>query len=324
MRGLQVAFKQHKTGMVAERQVWELVTILITDMEIFKKYMCVCMLYLMAAGVHAQQRYDHISSVGLSAPIYRSEVAQKYPFDMEGTVYAYSDEFETGSVVYNGKEYFGVLLNLNSHRDELQLKVREGEVILSLKKTLVSRFAMGEREFVNISGENAVITATPKLGYMIDKVILNGEDVTFAFDVYNGGAYTVNDVAENVVFAVICKEVEMNEEKGITTTDVATLQSVFVPAKGNGHSVGAITFGKIKKDVSNVKSYGIEIKDEDGADIKTKSGKGPRFKAEKSNGNGQYAIEFNGLPAGKYKSRTYIEYTDGSIKYGAYTKFEIK
>ena len=142
--------------MVAERQVWELVTILITDMEIFKKYMCVCMLCLMAAGVHAQQRYDHISSVGLSAPIYRSEVAQKYPFDMEGTVYAYSDEFETGSVVYNGKEYFGVLLNLNSHRDELQLKVREGGVILSLKKTLVSRFAMGEREFVNISGENAV------------------------------------------------------------------------------------------------------------------------------------------------------------------------
>lgn len=125
-------------------------------MKILKKYMFMSLFCLMAAGAFAQQKYDHISSVGLNAPIYRSEVAQKYSFDMEGTVYAYSEEFEPGRVVYNGKEYFGVLLNLNSHRDELQLKVRDGNVNLSLKKVLVSEFTIGNRNFVKAGGEWSV------------------------------------------------------------------------------------------------------------------------------------------------------------------------
>ena len=74
----------------------------------------------------------------------------------------------------------------------------------------------------------------------------------------------------------------------------------------------------------DIKEYGVELKNETGTEIKTKSGKGPRFKANKSSEHGQYAIEFSELPVGKYKVRTYIEYTDGSIRYGAATDFEVE
>ena len=125
-------------------------------MKNIRRYLWLGLFCLIAAGAHGQQKYDHIAAVGLNAPIFRSEVAQRYMFDMEGIVYAYSNDFEAGRVVYNGKEYWGVLLNLNSHRDELQLKVKEVGINLSLKKSLVESFEIGRRKFVNLQGENVV------------------------------------------------------------------------------------------------------------------------------------------------------------------------
>ena len=90
-----------------------------------------------------------------STPIFRGELAEKYIYPITGCVYAYSDEFETGGVVFNGKKYSGLQLNLNAHRDELQLKGVSGEYI-ALRNTLVGDFNIGERNYTSLYGTNSI------------------------------------------------------------------------------------------------------------------------------------------------------------------------
>ena len=97
-------------------------------------------------SVHAQD---------YSAPIFRGELAEKYAYNITGCVYAYSDEFETGDVMFNGKQYSGLQLNLNAHRDELQLMGVGGECI-ALRNTLVGDFNIGERNYTSLYGTNSI------------------------------------------------------------------------------------------------------------------------------------------------------------------------
>ena len=90
-----------------------------------------------------------------SAPIFRGELAEKYIYPITGCVYAYSDEFETGDVMFNGKQYSGLQLNLNAHRDELQLMGVGGECI-ALRNTLVGDFNIGERNYTSLYGTNSI------------------------------------------------------------------------------------------------------------------------------------------------------------------------
>ena len=90
-----------------------------------------------------------------SAPIFRGELAEKYAYNITGCVYAYSDEFETGDVMFNGKKYSGLQLNLNAHRDELQLMGVGGECI-ALRNTLVGDFNIGERNYTSLCGANSI------------------------------------------------------------------------------------------------------------------------------------------------------------------------
>ena len=101
-------------------------------------------------------KYDYLGEAGLDAAIYRGPEAPKYPFLFEGTQYAYTDEFEVGTVVYNGVEFRGVHLNLSASSDELHLKILKSGIVIELEKRLVESFTIGERQFLALQGKDAV------------------------------------------------------------------------------------------------------------------------------------------------------------------------
>lgn len=106
-------------------------------------------------------KYDYLGEAGLDAAIYRGPEAPKYPFLFEGTQYAYTDEFEEGTVIYNGVEFRGVHLNLSASSDELHLKVLKSGIVIELEKRLVEGFTIGERQYLALQGNNAVEGLAP-------------------------------------------------------------------------------------------------------------------------------------------------------------------
>ena len=97
---------------------------------------------------------DYLEKMERDAVIYRGPVALKYPFLYEGSTYVFSDEFLEGDVRYNGKTYYGALLNLDAHRDELCIKLPESGVVVVLSKELVKEFSLGEKRFIKCLWED--------------------------------------------------------------------------------------------------------------------------------------------------------------------------
>ena len=87
------------------------------------RYMLWVLIALVPTASFSQLRYDYNAEVGFDSPVYRGEIADKYSFPFIGTVYAYSDEFEMGDLEFNGKMYYGLMMNLNCHRGELLVQI---------------------------------------------------------------------------------------------------------------------------------------------------------------------------------------------------------
>lgn len=83
--------------------------------------------------------------------IYRGRVGTGYTFKYNGTFYFEGPEFVRGDIIYDGKAYRDVIINLNSHKQELLVKLTDGSPALVVKETLVKRFTMGGRCFVNLA-----------------------------------------------------------------------------------------------------------------------------------------------------------------------------
>ncbi len=100
----------------------------------------------------------HIALQGqdFNIPVFRGELAQKYNYTLEGTVYAYSDEFHPGSIHFNGKQYSGLMMNLNAHRNELQVRIGTTGESIAVKRSLVGDFTIGKRNFTALYGERGI------------------------------------------------------------------------------------------------------------------------------------------------------------------------
>lgn len=112
-----------------------------------KRFAIILVLVQCVMAAHAQD---------YSAPIFRGELAEKYAYNITGCVYAYSDEFETGDVMFNGKKYSGLQLNLNAHRNELQVKVGVSGDCIALRNILVGDYNIGERNYTALYGANCI------------------------------------------------------------------------------------------------------------------------------------------------------------------------
>lgn len=81
---------------------------------------------------------------------YRGKGVQPYNLRYNGNYYWRNAEFGGGSMVYNGKLYDGLTLNINAHKQEVLLR-RHGEVTpLSLENEYVSWLSIRDTMYVNL------------------------------------------------------------------------------------------------------------------------------------------------------------------------------
>jgi hypothetical protein len=69
------------------------------------------------------------------------------------TFYAYSMDYETGNVIYKGKEYRDMLLNLNASSDELYIIDPKGGPVV-VNKHYVGAFSLGGRQFIHVQNQD--------------------------------------------------------------------------------------------------------------------------------------------------------------------------
>ena len=101
-----------------------------------------------AAGmVHAQ---DYLEQAQVLSTLYRGRTPAVYPYRYNGTVYWDTGRFSQGEVLYNGKIYKGVLLNVDAFTGELVTRPSEQAAAVVLNREQVVWFTLDGRRFVNL------------------------------------------------------------------------------------------------------------------------------------------------------------------------------
>ena len=85
-----------------------------------------------------------------TSTIYRGRGRSPFPYKFNGTYYLDTREFSPGDILYNGKVYRGILLNLDAYGMEVETKPGENGLEVLLDPSQVVWFTMGERRFVNL------------------------------------------------------------------------------------------------------------------------------------------------------------------------------
>ena len=110
-------------------------------------------------ALFAQESIDYkifMNSAQGNSALFRGELPMAYgtmtPTD-GSTYYAYSDDFKRGSLLFRGKLYHNIFLNLNAHLDELcAMETFPGLAVL-VNKNFVDSFSVGGDQFVHYKQE---------------------------------------------------------------------------------------------------------------------------------------------------------------------------
>lgn len=120
-----------------------------------KKIPLLFCLFALPFVLSAQNRVDYgvfIAKAQGHSGLYRGELPMQYgskaPNDAS-TYFAYSTDFRNGDVLFRGKLYTGVALNLNAHIDELYVKDPIDGIYILVNKNFVDFFSFGEHRFVH-------------------------------------------------------------------------------------------------------------------------------------------------------------------------------
>lgn len=106
----------------------------------------------MAAGAQNEVDYELYMSKAQDASIlFRGKQSMRYQMFYNGTYLWFSDGFERGDLVYNGKKYHGILMNIDAFRQELLIKHPNNVVTIVLNGDYVSDFDIGGKPFVRLS-----------------------------------------------------------------------------------------------------------------------------------------------------------------------------
>ena len=84
------------------------------------------------------------------AGIFRGKLPNIYPYKYNGTYFWSSKEFQKGDVMYNGRLYRDVSLNVDAYENELQVRPMEGTTAMVVFRDQVAWFTMGNTLFVNL------------------------------------------------------------------------------------------------------------------------------------------------------------------------------
>lgn len=110
-----------------------------------------CSTAITAFSQDIQPIIDHyLEEAGVFAPIYNCKFPPLYRSRFTGTFYLESEDFYQGTVVYDGKLYTDVNLNLNVHLDELYIVFPQYRTQAVLLKDYVSEFTLGDMKFTKV------------------------------------------------------------------------------------------------------------------------------------------------------------------------------
>ena len=82
--------------------------------------------------------------------LFRARQALRYNMSYDGTYYWYSPDFEVGGVMYDGRWYDDVTLNVDAFGKQLVAIPSPGRPAVELDRDHIDFFTMGETRFVNL------------------------------------------------------------------------------------------------------------------------------------------------------------------------------
>lgn len=118
-------------------------------------------------------RYYMEQSSGFS-PLFNGKLPPQYLMRHKGTYYLESDTFYRGNLVYNGKRYVDLALNLNAHSDELYIRMPQYNSSSVLLKDHVESFTLDQMEFVHLVKEKW--PGVPQEGYY--QILFSGKKIS--------------------------------------------------------------------------------------------------------------------------------------------------
>lgn len=87
---------------------------------------------------------------GLYAGIFRGKLPGVYPYKYNGTYYWDRREFQLGDVMYNGRLYKDIYMNVDAYQDELEVRPLSNASAMVVFRDQVAWFTMGPKTFVNL------------------------------------------------------------------------------------------------------------------------------------------------------------------------------
>ena len=102
-----------------------------------KKTLLVSCLVFLSLGAFAQtETTQYMKEAGTLSTLYRGRMPVHYPYIYNGTYFWNTKTFQKGSVLYNGKLYENVFVNVDASRQELQVKLTEKVLPLCCMKSM--------------------------------------------------------------------------------------------------------------------------------------------------------------------------------------------
>ena len=101
-------------------------------------------------GAQDQDRADFIQEAGGLSTLFRGRLQNPIPIRYNGTYFLDTRKFQEGSVLYNGKFYDGIYMNLDAMNQELVARPSAKAAGVILYRDQVGWFTLGKKRFVNL------------------------------------------------------------------------------------------------------------------------------------------------------------------------------
>lgn len=116
-----------------------------------KKWLIILVFIYLADISFAQSPIrNYLDESGPVSTLYRGRLPAQYSYLYNGTYYWNNKDFQKGDILYNGKLYKDVLINIDACRQELQVKMSRQTTPVVLYENLVQYFSMGNTMYVHL------------------------------------------------------------------------------------------------------------------------------------------------------------------------------
>ena len=115
-----------------------------------KRILLLCLFLTVSGTMRAQEELRYIEDAGIQLPLFRASIAAPYDFPHNGTYLVDTLGFVEGVLVFDGKVYPGLLLNLDSHAQHVLVRHKSTTIAMDLGRDSISEFTRGNKKYVNL------------------------------------------------------------------------------------------------------------------------------------------------------------------------------